>query len=183
MFYRKLLEYYLTSSEWDFQLIGFFEAFDHHYDPYEGTNHWGRVYLSSEIYREYSRKLDIAGGRFLSSLYLSHAQFQKYFTEQYSEDQRFAALFGIWWGLKSAQVTRIANLRNKKNCLSLLNYYLCNPEADAHVEAAQIQSYHYSGKYYAEIYDSPPERPRTGKPDHIVPATDICNVNFTNLQK
>lgn len=180
MFYKKILEYYLTSNEWDILLTGFFEGYDHHYDRYEGTEYWGRIYLCSEIYMEYCHKLEIAGGSFLSDLNISEAQFRKYFTDQYGAEQRFAALFGIWWGLRKEQIHSIANLHYRKHCLCLLNYYLCCPEADIHINLAEIQKYHYSGRYFAEIYKDPPLMVHI-KPDRIVPVLDVCTDSFDNF--
>lgn len=172
MDYKKLLEYYLTSSEWDFQCLTFFEAFDHHYDPNEGEENWGIIYLCSEIYMEYRRRLDAAGGYLW--LDLTEKQFQTYFSHRYSEEQRFAVLFSTWWGLTAGQINRVASLHQQKSCLIWLNYFLCNPNASPNLTITEARGFHYSGKYYAEIYNQQPQK-STGLPDRIIPAEKLSS--------
>lgn len=163
MDYRKLLIYYLHSDEWDLEMYSFFELADHCYDPYEGTKDHGLICLCSEIYLEYERKSDEDGTDYWS-LQLTKQQFHRYFDARYTSTQRFAVLFGLWLGLNDPQIRHIADLRQRKNCLYWLNYFLCYRNASTAISIDELRSFHYTGKYVARIYKKqamyqPPEQP------------------------
>lgn len=155
MDYRQLLIYYLNSDEWDIEMDSFFELKDHCYDPYEGTEDRGSIYLCSEIYLEFERK-SAEDGTSYWSLQLTQQQFHKYFDRRYTATQRFAVLFGVWFGLNEPQLRRIADLRQRKNCLYWLNYFLCNRSASPDIPMDELRSFRYAGKYVADIFDEPP---------------------------
>lgn len=147
MDYEKLLEYYLTSDEWKFEMDCFFEAWQHRLVlEYESTD--PRQTLYSDIYWEYEKKMQAAGGCYFD-LHLTEAQFKKYFNKRYSARQRFAILFGMWWGLSEAQISRIADLRQKQRCSHWLNYFLCNPNI-LHPDPTdrELVSFTYCGPYH-----------------------------------
>lgn len=170
MDYRQLLVYYLSSDEWELEMLFFFEGWSHTYDLYEGTPNYGKVYPCSEIYLQHNRKLSDGGGTYLD-LYLTDQQFQKYFNRRYSATQRFSVLFGMWWGLSEPQIRRIADLRQKNNCSHWLNYFLCNPDASPDISIEELHQFRYSGKYMAEIYDSPPGPFRS--PQKLIPLEEV----------
>lgn len=152
MDYQKLLEYYLTSDEWEYEIIFFFEGWKHHYDPAESM--WdqphGKTYLCSDIFLEFERKLDASGGSFFD-LHLSTQQFKTYFNSKYTSHQRFAILFGLWWGLSDNQIQYIANLRQKHICEYWLNYFLCNPDViQPTLSEKELSQYNYGGKYHTK---------------------------------
>lgn len=141
MDYRKLLVYYLSSDEWTEEMDYFFEIWHHHWDPkqeFYTPNHTPN-YVKSPVYLEFEKKLAAAGGSYYD-LHLSDQQFRRFFDKRYSEGQRFAVLFGLWWGLSDIQINRLADLRMKNNCSCLLNFYLCNPHADPMLPIKKIRS-------------------------------------------
>lgn len=124
MDYQKLLEYYLSSDEWEYELASFFDDFRHYYVPNEEVFAMKNGEpVKSDVYQQYEQKLTAAGGCFYD-VHLTQSQFQKYFDVRYSPNQRFAVLFALWWGLTDEQIRRIANLKQKKFCLSWLDYFL-----------------------------------------------------------
>lgn len=171
MDYRQLLIYYLSSDEWENEMDFFFEGWLHHYDLYEGTPNYGKVYPCSEIYLEYDRKMATAGGSYLD-LWLTDQQFQKYFDKRYSSMQRFSILFGLWWGLSEPQIRRIADLRQKNNCSRWLNYFICCPNASPDISIEELCKFRYAGKYLAEVYDHPAELARSQKPK-LIPLEEV----------
>lgn len=151
MDYRKLLEYYLTSDEWEFEIISFFEVWNHHFDPTETLcdQVHGKAYVASDVYLEFEKKLADAGGSYFN-LQLNKAQFEKYFDSKYSAHQRFAVLFAMWWRLKESQIKHIANLQQKKLCEYWLNFFLCNPDVEQPtLSTEELLAYNYSGKYHS----------------------------------
>lgn len=154
MDYRKLLEYYLTSDEWDSELDFFFEGWQHRFDPYEDApeKEHGKLYLLSDVYMEYSQKLQNAGGVFFD-LHLTDEEFQRYFDVRYSSEQRFSILFGMWWGLREKQIALLSNLRHRKKCSKLLHYFLCNPNAEPAFAITEFDNFTYQGTYHVEEGD------------------------------
>lgn len=172
MDYRKLLEYYLTSDEWELQVDSFFEEWRHCYDPYEDRyeSEHGKIYLYSTIYNDYKKRLNDGGGTYFG-LYLTPSQFERFFDVRYSDDHRFAVLFGMWWGLTEKQLHALALLRNKRCCLQLLNFFLCNPEVTKQPITAELNDFAYAGKYVAEIFEDR-SRP-SARSSRIIPVTEI----------
>lgn len=147
MDYEKILEYYLTSDEWKFEMDCFFEAWTHCL-VLEDESTDTKQTLYSDIYLEYEKKMLAAGGCFFD-LHLTEAQFKKYFNKRYCASQRFAVLFGLWWGLPEAQISHIADLRQRKRCSHWLNYFLCNPDAlHPHLTENELISFSYYGPYH-----------------------------------
>lgn len=172
MDYKKLLEYYLSSEEWADELTLFFDSYRHYYDPNEGTAKWGKTYLCSEVYLEHESKMEKAGGSYFD-LRLSRRQFRKYFSAGYSSHQRFAILFGLWWGIDKSQIRHIAKRSQRKNCTRWLNYFLCNPRsAAADIDSDALIRFRYQGSYQAYIFRHPPQV-NCDRPDEIVPAEEI----------
>ncbi len=107
----------------------FMDTFEHCWDPTEYScdpnekkDRSEKKWVCSEVYHEYTRKLDADGG--VPRLCITDKQFEKYFSRKYSEDQRFAVLFGMWWGLKPEQISRLSNLRQEKYCWEWLDLFL-----------------------------------------------------------
>lgn len=154
MDFRKLLEYYLTSDEWVSELDFFLEGWQHRFDPYEDDpeKEHGKLYLLSDVYMEYSQKLQNAGGVFYD-LHLTNEEFQRYFDARYSSEQRFSILFGMWWGLRENQIALLSNLRHRKKCSKLLHYFLCNPNAEPAFAITEFDNFTYQGTYHVEEGD------------------------------
>ena len=167
MDYRKLLEYYLTSDEWEILVGSFFEEWKHCYDPYEDhfDSEHGKIYLHSSIYFDYQKRLREGGGAYFD-LYLTEAQFERFFDEKYSPEHRFAVLFGMWWRLTEEQIRTLALPQNKRCCRQLLNYYLCNPSAARRPSMAELESFDYAGEYVAQIVEN-------GQASRFVPVKEI----------
>ncbi|MBQ9168527.1 MAG: hypothetical protein IJX67_09000 [Oscillospiraceae bacterium] len=173
MDYRKLLIYYLSSDEWAEEMDYFFEIWHHHWDPRQEVytpNHIPN-YVKSPVYLEFEKKLAAAGGSYYD-LHLTDQQFRRFFDKRYSEGQRFAVLFGLWWGLSEPRIRRIADLRQKHNSSRWLNYFLCCPEASPDISVEELYKFRYDGKYLAEVYDHPAELARSQQPK-LIPLEEV----------
>lgn len=148
MDYTILLSFYLTSDEWDVEKDMFFDIFLHNYDLHEADlmPPTKKEYLISEIYLHYLRKDVDDGGYPIHEI--TQTQFERFFDKRYSINQRFAIIFGFWWGLSDKQLRRIGDLRYRKYCLDWLNYFLCEPNASLDISLSEVKEYRYTGRYF-----------------------------------
>lgn len=148
MDYTMLLSFYLTSDEWNIEKDMFFDAFLHNYDPHEAdlVPPKKNEYLVSDIYLQYCRKDADDGGYPIRGI--TQTQFEHFFDKCYSMCQRFAIIFGFWWGLSDKQLRRIGDRRYRKYCLDWLNYFLCEPNASLDTPLSTVKEYRYLGRYF-----------------------------------
>lgn len=159
MDYDKLLAYYMTSEEWKIRKAMFMDSFGHCFDPYKGTVRSGTVYLLTDVYLEYERR-DAADGGY-PFITVPPEIFRRCFSKRCSDAQRFAVIFGSWWGLLPEKIARLTDLRLEESCWDWLNYFLCDRTASPDASIDDVLSYRYAGKYYAEIHK---QKPRAALP-------------------
>lgn len=148
MDYTMPLSFYLTSDEWSVEKDMFFDVFLHNYDPHEANPAppKKKEYLISEVYLRYLKKnADDAGYPIRK---ITQTQFEHFFDKSYSYSQRFATVFGFWWGLSEKQLRRIGDYRYRKYCQEWLNYFLCEPNARLDTPLSIVKEYRYSGRYF-----------------------------------
>lgn len=148
MDYTMILSFYLTSDEWEVNKDMFFDAFMHSYNPHEAepTPPKKKEYLISEVYLRYLKKdADDAGYPIRK---ITQTQFERFFDKRYSIGQRFAIVFGFWWGLSEKQLRRIGDYRYRKYGQEWLNFFLCDPDASLDTPLSVVKEYRYSGRYF-----------------------------------
>lgn len=148
--YDRILGYYLESSEWDLELEMF--MLDHHLIDILGKqNPANHILIYSEIYRQFDMRRISVGGDFHFDFHLTPEQFDQIFDRQYNDHQRFAILFGMWWGLSAAQIAKLSDPGEAERCWKWLNFFLCNPEADPEIPFEAIEHLAYRGRWYKAV--------------------------------
>lgn len=138
--YQKLLQYYLDSEHY-FQhfVLQFYTSYNH-----IGQCGEKQYDFESALYRRCEERVKKNSGFCIS---LSDLQIQRYFSDTYSENQRFAIIYALWFGLNDIQVRNLQ--RHKKATWELLQYYLCNPDrTDVLLFNPNAYANNYKGSYY-----------------------------------
>ena len=147
--HEKIIEYYLTSDEWKTMIDMLMD--EEHCCKVKCSN--SKIFDVSDVYLKYIQKLnDEYGGYFIS---LSDTQFTQYFERDFSEVQRFCALWGTWWGFSPEQVEWIVTPKksdpdfyNVDTCFLWLNYFMCHDSFDIPDDSFSVENFKYNGKYH-----------------------------------
>lgn len=159
MNYDRLTKYYMSSDEYRSWLDLFLDPRPHALGA-----------VVSELYLRNFRREAMDGGEL--RLHLTESEFLRYFSDIYSEAQRFCAIYARWMELPPEAVRCISNLRNRGKCLALLGYFLCSPSAASAPDAEALNEYPYSRNYYL-LQNRPNASPLVAAIREITPQGEV----------
>lgn len=134
--YQRLLYYYLSSNVYyDHFKQYFFDLYDHCGEcsesalPYLYGEKVNRYPFCNEIYLTLKKTDPYEQERRITAR-LTDRRIHNYFTKNFDESQLFAIVFSYVNELSDKQIAQIANLRHRKMCWDILNFFLVNRDAE-----------------------------------------------------
>lgn len=145
--YQKTVELYFQSERPNFYdcLSAFWAKYRYHgeCEPKSETTDLqsGRFFYTTDLYEKCKeRELQERGFR----VNLPDDDVEMYFGSDYSPDQLFAIMFGLWYGLSKRQIHQIAETTSDHDAWDRLNYALCGSQSQPNNTQNNRKCYVYS---------------------------------------
>lgn len=171
--YQKTVELYFQSERPNFYdcLSAFWAKYRYHgeCEPKSETTDLqsGRFFYTTDLYEKCKeRELQERGFR----VNLPDDDVEMYFGSDYSPDQLFAIMFGLWYGLSKRQIKQIAETTSDLDAWDRLNYALCISERQTTEVQGVRRCYVYS--------DREPRNMRSARivPEDVIVTDDSAEV-------
>ena len=142
--------------------MDFFEDYNHTVNTYQLRQPTSGFQYCSRIYCDYLARVDKSQGC-LSSLLrcgIDCDHFQQFLAGGSTEHHLFAQAFAYWWNMTETQKRILAEVLSETNWRKgwdILNYFLCNPEAQELPAWRELERYRFRGDYLRWRVDGSPE--------------------------
>lgn len=173
--YEKIVKMYFQAERPDFNdcLSAFWLKYCYHgeCEPKLSTadSPSERVYYTTDLYERCKERVLREQGFKMS---LSDEEVEMYFGSNYSPDQLFAIMFGLWYGLSKTQIQQISETTSDLDAWDRLNYALCISERQATDFQGIRRCYVYS--------DREPRNMRSARivPEDVIVTDDSAEVLY-----
>lgn len=126
-----IIRYFATSISTYCYLEGLFFGIHEIPESFDSSNRF-----VSDIFLEYEMRWKKSGGENIH-ITMTEKEFLRIFDRRFPEAQRFAVVFGRWWGLTDVQIGYLADTSHERNVLSYLSFFLVHPESEALPESLE----------------------------------------------
>lgn len=126
-----IIRYFATSISTYCYLEGLFFGIHEIPESFDSSNRF-----VSDIFLEYEMRWKKSGAENIH-ITMTEKEFFRIFDRRFPEAQRFAVVFGRWWGLTDVQIGYLSDITHKMDVLSCLSFFLVHPESEALPESLE----------------------------------------------